>query len=439
MLEYDSGIRIATMLSMWLFAGGMLFWVRHKPQIWGQFTLYATAGFTAQLLLFLSIRSVSETRYLLYPVHFALSVGAFLLCSQLSKRDVVYCGFWVMIHQQLCMQICSVIQFWLPRWGLSIRWTQIACVAWILVHVALAFGLLSHWMPVDGRYEVGPRQFAAACVSFAVFEILVILSNYGSSHDQPWESWRLTLLMELYCATLLYMQHESFKKSALRREVDVLNQLQIQQKQQYDLSKETIALINRKCHDLKHQVQAMRVLFADEHRESYLKELENAVGIYEALTKTGNEVLDTVLTEKSLYCEANSIKAHCVADGKLLDFMDPVDLYTIFGNALDNAIDCVRQIEATEKRIIDVLVYQENQFLVVQIINPVERELKFDGEGLPVTTKGDNGYHGFGLRSIRYLVQRYGGFLTVEVEKGCFYLRILIPAEQAKKTVVKES
>ena len=78
MLEYDSGIRIATMLSMWLFAGGMLFWVRHKPQIWGQFTLYATAGFTAQLLLFLSIRSVSETRYLLYPVHFRWGLSCFV-------------------------------------------------------------------------------------------------------------------------------------------------------------------------------------------------------------------------------------------------------------------------------------------------------------------------------------------------------------------------
>lgn len=158
--------------------------------------------------------------------------------------------------------------------------------------------------------------------------------------------------------------------------------------------------------------------------------MEQSVRIYEVLAKTGNEVLDTVLTEKSLYCEANGIQAHCVADGSLLSFMDPVDLYTIFGNALDNAIESVRDSEDREKRIIDVLVYAEKQMLVIQIINPVSGELRFDREGLPMSTKVNDGYHGFGLKSIRHTVKRYGGFLTVKVENGCFYLQILLPVNR---------
>ena len=145
------------------------------------------------------------------------------------------------------------------------------------------------------------------------------------------------------------------------------------------------------------------------------------------LAKTGNEVLDTVLTEKSLFCEASGIQANCVADGHLLDFMDPVDLYTIFGNALDNAIESVSAIEDRTRRIIDVQVFSEKQMLVIQIINPIGQELTFDAEGLPVSTKEPNGYHGFGLRSIRHTAEKYGGFMTVKAEDGVFYLRLLLP------------
>ena len=87
----------------------------------------------------------------------------------------------------------------------------------------------------------------------------------------------LLLLIRFYCITILYLQHELFRKSAIRQELDMLNHLWVQQKDQYDLAKENISLINRKCHDLKHQIQAMRLMFSDEKREDYLKEVEQSV------------------------------------------------------------------------------------------------------------------------------------------------------------------
>lgn len=65
--------------------------------------------------------------------------------------------------------------------------------------------------------------------------------------------------------------------------------------------------------------------------------------------KTGNKVLDTVLTTKSLYCNKHGIIFTCVADGTLLDFMDVMDICSIFGNALDNAIECEMKIPEKEK------------------------------------------------------------------------------------------
>lgn len=139
-------------------------------------------------------------------------------------------------------------------------------------------------------------------------------------------------------------------------------------------------------------------------------------------------MLDTILTEKSLYCGANGIRLGCVADGMQLAFMDPVDIYAILGNALDNAIDGVQQLTEPEKRMIDVLICREHKFLVLQVVNPIEGELKFR-DGLPVSTKPQNGYHGFGLKSIQHTVEQYGGFTVVQAENGYFSLKVLIPLQ----------
>ena len=426
---------VGVMLSLWGFAAAFAAPLRKKKQASKKIIVFVIAGFLCQLLLFWAERTIAGWMdWLFYPLELLLAVGFFAIFTDIRPEAVAYGAIWTVINQQGSKQLCMVILFWLNQWQVSAFWSQALCLCCTALHCLVIWCTLARWMPDNGRYDIGPRQMSAAVFSFLVFEGLVLYSQTSMWKGQPWESWRLTLIMEIYCATLLYFQHEMFKKSALRREVDILNRMQAQQREQYALSKENIALINRKCHDLKHQVAAMRVLFEDERRENYLEELESAVRIYEAIAQTGNEVLDTVLTEKSLYCEANSITAHCVADGHLLDFMDPVDLYTIFGNALDNAIDSVKKISTVQKRIIDVLVYQENQFLVIQIINPVEEQLSFDEEGLPITTKSNNGYHGFGLKSIRHIVHRYEGFLTVKVENGCFCLRILLPMSQQKNT-----
>ena len=396
--------------------------------------LCCIGGLASQILVGAIVSAFPQFYWLVYIVYFAIDFLVFRLCTDMTLSDVLYCSIWTMIVHRIGFQIWQLVAIGVWTLGMKKIWIIVLGILVMLIFY-LAFGLtLARWMPDNGRYDVGPRQLTAAIISFAAFQFLVFVWDSSWQLGQFDSMWKSTLMMEIYCATLLYLQHEMFKKSALRQEVDILNRMQVQQKEQYNLAKENIALINQKCHDLKHQVKAMRMMFDDDRREAYLQELESAVGIYEAIAKTGNEVLDTVLTEKSLYCEANSIKAHCVADGSLLDFMDPVDLYTIFGNAMDNAIDSVKKLEETEKRIIDVLVYQENQFLVIQIINPVEETLRFDEEGLPVTTKSNKGYHGFGLKSIRHTVQQYGGFLTIKIENGCFCLRILLPMHHSKET-----
>ena len=186
-------------------------------------------------------------------------------------------------------------------------------------------------------------------------------------------------------------------------------------------------MINQKSHDLKHQIRALRK--ADKAElDRYLGEIEDSVEIYEAIVKTGNDVFDTMLTEKSLYCKKHNIQVTCVADGSQLGFIDTIDLYSILGNAMDNAIEAVEKIEEKEKRQIDVMIYRQHNFLVMNIINPIPEQLIYE-EGIPLTNKKDKLSHGFGLRSIRQILRKYEGFLNISEEDGCFSLKMLIPIQ----------
>ena len=109
-----------------------------------------------------------------------------------------------------------------------------------------------------------------------------------------------------------------------------------------------------------------------------------------------------------------------------MDFINAIDLYAILGNALDNAMEAVEKFKHEEKRQIDVMIYRQQNFLVMNVINPIKGNLVYEEE-LPVSTKGDKRFHGFGLKSIRYIVKKYDGFLNISEEDGCFSLKILIP------------
>lgn len=355
---------------------------------------------------------------LLFITYFS-AVLIFYSCVKGKGFGLWYCGVWGTMTFLLVLEtsyvLCSPLLGDLGNWLLKILFS---------VAVNVAIGLtLARWMPEKGQYQIGPRQMVSAWVFCIMSENLFIYAKVDPG------AALFNIVLQFYCITLLYLQSALFKKSSMRKELETIQLLWHQQKGQYQLSKETIELINHKCHDLKHQVQAIRAVKDEKERETYLEKIEKSVQIYSAIVRTGNEILDTILTEKSLICENSGIHINCVADGSLLAFMNPVDLYTLFGNALDNAIEAVRKLESKEKKVIDIMLYERQSFLMLQIVNPMCGEVKFE-DGLPLTTKAKNGYHGYGMKSMLHTIQKYEGHLTTEVKNGCFYFNVMLPLER---------
>lgn len=263
-------------------------------------------------------------------------------------------------------------------------------------------------------------------LAFLISNLSFVYENTPFSSSIEKEIFNIRTWVDIAGFFILHAYHTHLSEFHIRYERDAMENMLQNQLLQYKLSRESIELVNRKYHDLKHQIAVIRGESNVDRRNAYLDEMEDEIKVYEAQNKTGNSILDTLLTSKSLYCIKHNIGLTCVADGRLLDFMDVMDICTILGNALDNAIECELKIEDKEKRLIHLSVSTKKQFLMIGVDNYCEEKPVLKN-GLPLTSKKDHAYHGFGMKSIQHSTEKYGGFMTVSQDNNWFKLLVMVP------------
>ena len=247
------------------------------------------------------------------------------------------------------------------------------------------------------------------------------LQELGVLTSVPYVILRLSQL--LVSVLTLYLNYEILYSNRMRADAAATRQLMEDERRHYQLSRDTIEAINVRCHDIRHQVRAL-TSNGGSGRE-FMEGLDGLISIYDAGVQTQNPALDVILTEKSLLCRSKGIELTCSADGRALSFMAEQDVYSLFGNALDNAIDAAEAVDDPERRLIDVSVRAMGQMAVIQVRNFYEGELCHENGALRSTKGG--GLHGYGTKSMHLVAERYGGSVSFEVEGGIFRLHVLLP------------
>lgn len=398
-------------------------------------TLGILAAFLLMLVVFQHYIGVWPVTFWLpaMAVAMCLMVLCIWLCCSISISEAVLCFSMAFMIAEFVAAFEWQIYFWLKEMGYVSTKFQ-------LLFLVLFYGtLFTITNLLERKYFSGIEKMSiswkeaitSALMTLAVFlisNISYVYPNTPFSSDLRGSMFYIRTLVDFSGLLVLFIQQDRWREMNFRKEMDAMNSILYRQYEQYQLSKENIEVLNRKYHDLKHQITAIRAERDIEKREQYLEEMEMGIKMYEAQNKTGNTVLDTILTGKQLYCVQHDINFTCVADGELLAFMNVMDLCTIFGNALDNAIESEEKLKDTTKRLIRCAVYSQNQFIMIRFENYCGLD-KMKMDLLPLTTKKDKEYHGYGLKSIRSTVEKYGGTMALLVEEGWFRLSLLIPLE----------
>ena len=196
------------------------------------------------------------------------------------------------------------------------------------------------------------------------------------------------------------------------------------ERERYDISRSNLEIINMKYHDMKHQLAALQNA-GESERNAAVAELENAIESYDTVSRTGCEPLDAILTEKLPHCRANGISFNFIVDADRLKNIASLDIYSLFGNAIDNAMEAAGERAEGERSIL-LRVTGRGNMTVIHVENTCLGKVTIV-DGVPVSHKGEG--HGYGTVSIRSIAKKYAGTVTFSSENGKFSLDMLLPQQ----------
>lgn len=306
-----------------------------------------------------------------------------------------------------------------------------ALVYWLIFH------LLGHKIERNEDLTIkSPSLLMLLALTVLVEIVLNAFVIYRKYENLDMTYYIAASITNVICSvSVLIIQFELLLRKALENELGIVYQMWRQEQKQFRITKETIDLINMKCHDMKHQIHIISKETAIDPET--MRDIEETISIYDSIVKTGNQALDIIIAEKSLYCSSKNIFISYMVDGEKLNFMSDTDVYSLFGNLLDNAIQGVLNLEE-DKRIIGITIKAEGKLLSINSHNYCDGEVQIVN-GLPITSSADTDYHGFGAKSMLLIVEKYGGTISFEAKDRIFNLNILFPLAAQEQKPIKAS
>ena len=179
-------------------------------------------------------------------------------------------------------------------------------------------------------------------------------------------------------------------------------------------------------HDMKNHLLVLESSQETAAARQMAKELRAQIADYEDYIHTGNDFLDIIIRDKAEKAREKHIDFSAAIDISSADFIEPLDISTLFGNGIDNAMEASEKLPQ-EQRVIAVKAGRVNDFISILIENNCVEGQAADKTGKHRTTKADSFLHGFGITNMQKTAEKYGGTCTTRQEDGRFTLKILLP------------
>lgn len=198
--------------------------------------------------------------------------------------------------------------------------------------------------------------------------------------------------------------------------------------EQYYVSRENIEMVNIKAHDLRYKIQEFKDNGMVDQKS--LEEINRTLDEYDSTIHVGKRSLDVILTEKNMICKQKGIELTTLINGKLFDGIEGSDIYSLFGNALDNAIAALDRVQDQNKKVISLTCKEIASSIIVTIENYFEDKTEFR-DGLPLTVNEDKNNHGFGVHAMKHICEKYGGQINFNAEGNIFTVTMILPKKSA--------
>lgn len=362
-----------------------------------------------------------------YSSVLALMVAVVYVTRDVSVWTAIFCGSSAYLMQNLASAVGYYLD--LPSSG------HVADIGLPSFYVTGALGVvLVYWLcqrlllrRVERDGVVGQDDPGMVLVMVLVVLVAIVFDMANKLLAAGRVPFTYVLLLrgiyDVVCVFMLVMEFEMLYSRRLEEDLAQLGRMRVDAERRYRLAREGVGDLNMQVHDLRHQIRSLERLGSD---EGVLAQLTRDANASVARVRTGSAVLDAILNEKRLLCEREGVTLTCIADGSALSFVAESDAYSLVGNAVDNALEAVGQLEEPELRAIGLTLRRTGAMVSLSVDNYFDGSVDFV-DGLPVTTHPDRANHGYGTRSIRAIAERYGGSATFSADGDVFHLDVLVP------------
>ncbi len=428
--------RLFTAIAEWLAV--FLYTIMYKKRLSGGKYISALIGtfllqgifqyFAGILPIYFWIPTMIGAVALMYVYLFAILDITPMDCGVLTTHAFVLAEFAASLYRQI---YCWLIEnFSMSDCLLTSSITMV--LVYTLTYV-FYYSYEKENIPSDRDLLITPKElFSVVLTGLGAF-IVSNLSFVSISSPFSVTDSILTVRTLVDFGGLLMLMTEMGRRNELhiKNEKDSIDQLFHRQYEQYKLAIDNSEALRKEMHDMKHYVAALKNENDPDKRAELMEGMEQAIAIQESFMNTGNQVLDVILTTKSLQCQKQGITLSAMIDGDMLSDIYVKDICSLFGNLLDNAIEATQQIENKDKRLINLSVRGRNNFIIVECENCCEGlDISHTGKEkrhvLPRTTKTDKIHHGYGLKSIAKVAEKYGGGIHVTTENEWFKVKVIM-------------
>lgn len=262
-------------------------------------------------------------------------------------------------------------------------------------------------------------------VSFLMME--VVFFTYRSRSDLSAGAFIFSCVLSVANIAILYLIHAMEKSTKESQELALLNQ-------QMEIQTENIIALEKSyrsqrqaTHEFKNQLQTICGLLDAEQipqAKTYISELQGLQNTRILSVNSGHPIIDAVLNQKYHRAKDENIDVHIEVNDLSNIHISTNALVVLLANLMDNAIEACMRID-TSREIHCSLMMDENLYISVRntslAVNITENGIH--------TSKLPAEEHGYGIPSIRRILNQFDAEYTFNYENGWFQFAAEIPLE----------
>lgn len=415
-----------------LIAGSLFYLFFHMERTVFKRKGYYVAAYMMDVLVIVVGSYVMQNDLVSYIGHGLVACTAGYLLFRRDRMQVFYSLFYVLGSLFLMGVVVNGLFVWIQYQNFMTGMLMAANIAILLKMGIVLLFTKCCLLVVQGVHAetISKKMFLSLFIPIGISSLIYVSIMYMSQIYIQLHGFGLVQLnlIFLICVNLyfLYLLSYLLKNANAKSELELLQRQSDAQYRYYEELEEKYQESRKIIHDMRNHLLALEQLYQVQEQENgaagqYASDLHQMLNKLGQSYYTDNRILNVILNDKHKQADKYGIEMEIqIGDVELSEIKD-VDITTIFGNILDNAIEAARLATLEKKQsYIKVKADRFRDFTVISIHNTVTEQDYGEFKG----------HKGIGLRNVQKVLDAYGGGIKVERLKEEFHISITIPGKE---------